>query len=329
VLTKLAGAHGWYYHFVDWKTGERLWNCELSSIDSGMLYAGMLVAAGGLKDAEYTRLTKEVLKRIDWKWMLTDGGAKPDSLSFCMGWNPDSGFLGGRWGGFSEHMFLYVLAYGLWKDMPAGAWAAWDRQAIVYKGTQLFVGGPLFLHQMSAAFIDFRDLRDPAGYDYFVEGRNATLANRQYCIDNPQKFAGYGPDIWGLSACDIPDGYGAQGAPGWISDNGTLAPPAAVASVMFTPELSTRAAEAFLRDYPASYGRYGFAGGIDPGKNWIAKDVLGLDLGQMMLSIENCRNGKPHSWMMSRPDIAAAMHRIGFKRTSEGPLESRALRVRQ
>jgi hypothetical protein len=327
VLTKLEGAHGWYYHFVDWKTGKRQWNCEVSSIDSGLLFAGMLMAESGLKDAELSRLVGKVLDRVDWNWMLTDGDSKPSSLTFCMGWSPEHGFINCRWSDYAEHMFLYVLAYALWKDCPAGCWAAWNRPEIVYKGIQLFTGGPLFMHEMSQGFIDFRNLRDSLGYDYFVEGRSATLANRQYCIDNPKGFKGYDQDHWGLSACDNPDGYGGQGAPGWIEDNGTLAPPAAVAAVLYVPELSIRAAEAFLRDYPAAYGRYGFAGGINPSKNWIAKDVLGIDLGQMMLNIENYLNGKPHAWMMSQPSIAKAMERIGFKKTSEGPLDSRALHV--
>lgn len=327
VLTKLEGRNGWYFHFVDWKTGKREWNCELSSIDSALLFAGMVMADSGLKDAEYSKLCRQVLDRIDWKWMLTDGGAKPDSLSFTMGWKPE-GFLDSRWSSFDELMFLYILAYAYFPEMPQGAWEAIRRPEVSYKGLDLLAGGPLFMHQMSQGFFDFKEYRDRLGFDYWVEGRNATLANRLYCIENPKKFAGYSADIWGLSACDIPGGYGAQGAPGWISDNGTLAPAAAVASVIYTPDLSRRAAEAYVDKYPASYGQYGFASGINPTRDWTGGDVIGIDLGQLLLNIENARDGLPNRWMMARPEIKKAYQRIGLVKTNEGPAEKRALRVR-
>ncbi len=326
ILNKVEQNHGWYYHFIDWKTGKREWNCEVSSIDSSLLFAGMLMAEAGFKDPVYSRLAKRVMDRVDWKWMLTDGGQKPNELLFSMGWKPE-GFLNARWGSYCEHMFLYVLAYGNFAAMPAGSWAAWNKPVVEYKGLTMLAGGPLFMHQMAQGFYDFRNRRDREGYDYFVEGRNATLGNRQYCIDNPKQMAGYGPDIWGLSACDIPDGYGAQGAPGDISDNGTLAPASAVASVIYTPELSIRAAEAFVQKYPTSYGQYGFTTGISPQAKWVSPDVIGIDLGQMLLNIENARDGLPNAWMMSRADTQRAYQKIGLRVTKEGPLEKRPMRI--
>ncbi|HMS56487.1 MAG TPA: glucoamylase family protein [Fimbriimonadaceae bacterium] len=317
VLNKVQGNKGWYYHFYDWRTGVRQWNSEVSSIDSAIFFAGMLIAERGFKDPKFSALTKQVMSRVDWSWMLTDGGARPNSLSFCHGWKPETGFLPHRWASFCEHVFLYVLAYGFYPAMPQGSWAAWARPLVQYRGVDLLVGGPLFMHQMSQGFFDFRDTRDPLGYDYFVESTNATIANRKYCIDNPQNFAGYGWNIWGLSACDIPGGYGAQGAPGWISDNGTLAPAAAVASVMFTPEASIRAGEQFLRDYPESYGQYGFTTGINPTQAWRSPDVIGIDLGQLLLCIENARDGLPNRWMHERPETARAFKRIGIRKTVE------------
>lgn len=327
VLTKLEGTRGWYYHFVDWKTGKREWSCELSSIDSSLLFAGMLLAERGFQDAEYSALAQKVMDRVDWKFMLTDGGAKPDSLLFNMGWKPESGFLDSRWESYCEHIFLYILAYGYYKDMPAGSWEAWKRPPVEYKGMNLLTGGPLFMHQMSQGFFDLKNYRDGLGYDYFVEARNATLANRAYCIENPQKMEGYGPNIWGLSACDIPDGYGAQGAPGWISDNGTLAPAAAAASVLFTPNESIAAAEAFVAKFPESYGQYGFTTGLNPTKKWQSPDVIGIDIGQMMLNIENARDGLPNRWMMANPRFQEAYRKIGLKKTDEGPWEKRPLRI--
>ena len=121
VLNKLEGHKGWYYHFVDWSTGKRQWNSELSSIDSALLFSGMLMAESGFKDPEFTKLSKEIIGRVDWNFMLTNDGTKPDSLSFCMGWSPDKGFIPARWDSFNEAAFLFVLGYSQWKDMPAGA----------------------------------------------------------------------------------------------------------------------------------------------------------------------------------------------------------------
>lgn len=328
VLTKLEGKNGWYFHFVDWKTGKREWNCELSSIDSALLFAGMTLAERGFRDPEYSNLCDQVMARVDWSFMLTDGGAKKDSLTFCMGWNPEHGFLDARWASFCELGFLYVLAAAHWKQMPAGCWEAWARPEVTYKGITMLQCGPLFTHQMSQGFYDFRNRRDRLGYDYFVDGRNATLMQRQYCTDNPKCFKGYGPDIWGLSACDIPTGYGAQGVPNPGEDNGTLAPASAVASVIYTPDLSVRAAEAFIKKFPKSYGQYGFTTGFDPTKDWYSPDVIGIDIGQMLLNIENARDGLCWKWMMSDPKVQRAFDKFGLKETKEGPLEKRVLRKR-
>lgn len=325
-LAKAGKKNGWYYHFIDWNTGARAWNSEVSSIDSAIFFAGVLMAERGFRDPVLTRLANEVFSGIDWQWMMTNGGALPNSLSFCHGWKPE-GFLSNRWDSFCEMGFLYLLGYALWPNMPQGAWNAWARPEVTYNTTKLLVGGPLFMHQMTQGFFDLKFYRDQLGYDYFVEGRNATLANRQYCLNNPGGFAGYGSDIWGLSACDIPNGYGAQGAPGWISDNGTLAPASAVASLIYSSTICIRSGEKYLLNYPGSYGRYGFASGINPSQNWIGPDVIGIDLGQLMLNIENARDGLPNKWIMTSPKVIAGYLKAGLAKTSEGALETRPLRV--
>lgn len=326
VLNLHSGKNGWYYHFVDWQTGQRVWNCEVSSIDSAIFFAGLTVAERGFNDPKISKLAEQVFSRVNWNWMLTDGGAQPNSLYFNHGWKPE-GFLNYRWSGFCEMLFLYILAYGHHPTMPQGSWNAFARPLVTYNTTELLAGGPLFMHQMTQGFYDLKEYRDELGYDYFVEGRNATLANRQYCLNNPLGFTGYGSNIWGLSACDIPGGYGAQGAPGWISDNGTLAPAAAVASVIYTRTLSIRAAEAYLQNYPASYGRYGFTTGLNPSQNWRSPDVIGIDLGQMMLNIENARDGIVYKWTMGNPKTRTAYDKIKLRRTAEGVWETRPLRL--
>ncbi len=315
--------HGWFYHFIDWETGRRDWNCEVSSIDTSLFLNGALVAQTWFKNKEYDVLFKRITDRIDWKWMLTDDGKKPHEDHFSMGYHPEKGFIEARWDSFNELIHLELVAYTLWPDMPISSWSTWKRPVVHYSGLDFFVGGPLFLHQMSQGFYDLSGRRDKLGYDYWVESRNATLAQIAYCTQNPKHFVGYGSDIWGLSACDNKDGYRANGAPGWIDDNGTLAPACAAASVLFTPKESLAAAEAILEQYPWTYGRYGFTTGFNPGQKWRSPDVIGIDLGQMMLNIENARDGALHKAVMSDPRVKAAFAKIGLDKTDEGPLAQR------
>ncbi|MBS1710187.1 MAG: hypothetical protein JSS71_00505 [Armatimonadetes bacterium] len=328
VLTKLQGNKGWYFHFVDWTTGKREWNSELSTIDSALLFAGVEMARGYWADPEVSKLCDQIMGRVDWHWFLTDGGKNMNSLTFSMGWSPENGFLEARWNGFYESMFLYIIALGNDDKLEPEIWTAFRRSRFQWQGIDLLHGAALFIHQMSQAYLPMQGKRDVLGYDYWVEGRNMTLANRLYCKLNPRGFKAYGPDIWGLSACDIPGGYGAPGAPvpsGEPFDNGTLAPASAVASVMYAPELSMQAADAYVTQLPESYGRYGFTTGINPSQGWKSTHVIGIDIGQMMLAIEAHQNGKPYKWMMSNPRIAKGMKRAGFHETQEGPLESRPL----
>ena len=340
-LLTLAPKHeGWYYHWLDWKSGERQWKSEVSTIDSGILFSGLIIAEEALKDDEITRETEQILKAVNWTYFLTDDGAKPDSLTICMGWHPEDGFIPARWSGYFEHMMLLVLGLGSDPKMPAAAWAAVDRPVLHDYGYSFFGGGPLFIHEMSHVLIDFKGKRDSLGNDYWVSSRNITLMQRAYCEANPKHFAGYDINTWGLSACDVPPspeeaahdtsgnahGYGVQAVPNG-NDNGTLAPPAALASVLFTPAESIAAAENFMATYPKAYGRYGFSSGINPSRNWIGPDVIGIDQGQMMLAIEAARDGLPQRLFMGHPAISRGLERIGLHKTNEGLLSSRPLQL--
>ena len=325
VLDKAPTYKGWYMHFIDTDTAARVWNSEASSIDTSLLINGLMMAEGYFKSPNLTKLANELYGRIDWKSMLTNDGTLPDEKFFSMGYNSENKFINARWNDYNELMHLYVAAYALWPEMPKQSWEKWARNPVEYKGIKLLRGGPLFLHQMSQGFYDFEGRRDRQGYDYWVAGRNGTLAQRQYCIDNPKGFEGYGPNIWGLSACDNPEGYGAQGAPVDVNDNGTLAPVSATASVMYTPGESMAATDEFVKKYPKCYGRYGFVTGMNPTKKWQSSDVIGIDIGQAQLNIENYLDGAPHKWMMSQPRVQKAFRIIGLRETDEGPVNKRDL----
>jgi hypothetical protein len=322
--TKWPHKNGFLYHFIDVKTHERVWKCEASSIDTSICLAGAFIAERYWKDPEVTREVRKLAARIDWKWMLTDGGAKPDAVHVCMGWRPEEGFLGARWENYDENKMLYAQAYGLADNINRDGWKQMVRKVETYNGVEFIRGGPLFIHQMSESFYDFRGLRDEAGFNYTVASRNAAIANRQYCIDNPKGMKAYGPNFWGLSASDVPTGYGANGAPGWISDDGTITPTSAVAAVQWIPKEAMEFAHAMRKDHAAAWGRYGFPNGYNPNHKWTGPDVIGIDLGMMLLAIENVRSGLPIKLSMSHPVIQKGFRRMGLRKVAgsdSGPLQ--------
>ena len=324
LLTDWPQEHGWLYHFVDYDTNARAWNSEASTIDTSILLAGVLAAERYWKDPEVTRDAMAFARRIDWSWALTQGGAKPDERRITMGWSPENGFIKARWGDtFDECKMLYVQAYGL-SDVRADGWDDMTRTPVAYNGLDLLTGGPLFMHQMSESFYSFRGRRDRLGYSYGVESRNAALANRAYCVDNPKGMKAYGPSFWGLSACDFPGGYKAFGAPGWIEDDGTITPTSAVASYQWLPKEATAFAQAMRRDHPAAWGRYGFPNGYNPTANWVGPDVIGIDLGMMLCGVENGRTGLPMKLSASSPLVQRGMARAGLTTSADadrGPLK--------
>lgn len=318
---------GWHYHFINWQTGKREWESEVSTIDSGIFWCGMILNERALKDREITKMSDQILRKIDWKYMLTNGGTKPSKLTLTMGWKPEIGFLPYEWGDYSENALLYLLMLGADPSVPPKVWTNFKREKFTAHGQTFLTGGPLFLHQMSHVFFDFKNRRDTLGIDYWANSRAVTFAHRAYCAKNPKRFKGYSENVWGLSACDIPGGYGAQGIMGTWPDNGTIAAPAAIASIMFTPKESIATAEKIFQTFPETYGRYGFVTGFNPDQKWQSQDVIGIDQGQMMLAIENARDDLPNRLFMSHPLVQNGMKRAGFKLTNEGAVETRPVQL--
>jgi hypothetical protein len=175
------------------------------------------------------------------------------------------------------------------------------------------------MHQMTESCFDIRNKTDRLGIDYALETRNATLANRQYCVDNPKKYPSYGPNFWGLSACDCPEGYDAFGAPGWINDRGVITPTSAVASLPFTPAESTAFALAMRKDHAEAWGKYGFPNGYAPDRSWTGPDVIGIDLGMMMCGIENARTGFVWKLSGSHPVVQRGFRLAGLRAAKADP----------
>lgn len=319
-LDEMFHFHGWLYHFVDWRDGKRVWNCEVSTIDTALFLAGALLAAEFFK-GEVARLVDRFFRRLDFEVMRTDGGGKPEEMFFTHGWRPENGFLANRWNYYCEHVILYVLALGSPSQrLPDGIWDAWGRPETEYRGRYPhLLGGPLFVHQMSHHYIDLRNRRDRLGWDYWVSSVNATLANRQFCIDNREQFKTFDTHVWGITACDGPDGYRGY-APFGIGDrtDGTVAPTAPIGSVIFTPKESLRAMQTMYDRYGSRiWGRYGFSNAFNMDRDWWDKDVIGIDLGMALLAIENYRTGNVWKLFMRRPEIRRGMQRAGLHVTKE------------
>jgi len=319
--------HGWFYHFVDWRNGERHWNSEASSIDTGLLLAGEIIAEQEFKDQKLTELVNETFANIDWKWMLTDNGAQPKSTTLCMGWHPEGGFISARWDAQYESTFLNLIALGSSKVIPDALWTSIRRTPIVsYQGNNFIIGGTIFMHQMSQVFLNFKDMRDEAGYDYWIEGRNACRGQKAYAIANPKGFKGYGPDFWGLNAGDAPSGYVGNGVPeGTGGDDGTISPTGAIASIIYDRAGAISVANHLAKDYPETLGIYGFSNGVNPSQNWHGPDVIGIDLGMELLAIESDRDGLPQKLSLASPIYQEGLRRAGLRKTNEGPTQDRPM----
>lgn len=309
---KAPQSHGYFYHFLNMETGQRVWNCEVSDIDTALLMAGVLTVRQHFPGTELASVADQLYQNVQWSW-LTD----PDGTLY-MGWKPESGFIQSRWDRFSEGPpLIYLLGMGSrMHPLDASVWHAWKREPVMtYAGLTYMLCPPLFTHQYPQAWLDLRGLRDDDA-DYFRDSQLATLAQRQWCMDElSKKFSTYGPNMWGLTASDSADGYTAWGGPPEQGDiDGSVVPCAAGGSLAFEPRLCLDALEAMKQKYGnQAYLKYGFVDAFNPANAWYNPDVLGIDVGPTVLMAENCRSGFVWKEFMSSPEIAGALKTAGFR----------------
>jgi hypothetical protein len=334
-----TGTHGFFYHFLDMRSGRRVGKCEVSTIDSTILFAGALTAAAYFDrdtsvEQDIRSTANALYRRADWEWSL-DGGCK-----VSLGWRPGRGFLRYHWGGYSEALMLYVLALGSPSyPVPESCYHEWTSgyRWIRLYGHELLYAGPLFIHQLSHGWIDFRGIRDAymrgRDSDYFENSRRATYVHREYARRNPRNFAGYRADCWGISAGDGPgpavrevDGvrrrfwhYRARGVPNG-PDDGTLSPWAMMASLPFAPEIVGPSIEALQMRHPELEREYGFACSFNPtfpassagSGAWVSPVHYAIDQGPAVLMLENFRSGLV--WRLTRgcSYVRTGLRRAGF-----------------
>jgi hypothetical protein len=333
-----TGYKGFYYHFLDMETGRRVWNCELSTIDTAFLLAGMLTAAtyfdhDNAVEHEIRTLADALYRRVDWQW-AQNGGA-----TVTHGWRPETGFIPYRWQGYDEALLLYVLGLGSpTYPLPPESYQAW---ASTYQWKKIYdwellYSGPLFTHQLSHLWIDFRGIQDAFmrehGLDYFENSRRATYIQQQYAIRNPLEFAGYGEYCWGLTASDGPGwtvrtingierrffDYIARGAP-YGPDDGTIAPWAVVASLPFAPEIVLPTIRHFERLDVGLLQPYGFKATFnatytvdESGGIWVSPYHFGIDQGPIVLMIDNYRSNLLWKVMQRCRYLVTGLRRAGF-----------------
>lgn len=333
-----TGYKGFYCHFLDMQSGRRAWRSELSMIDSALLLAGVLTAAvyfdaDNAAEHELRQISGQLYRRVDWRWSQNGRG------TIMQGWKPDSGFLHYGWEGYSESIILYVLAAAaparaVSKD-AYGAWTSTYQWENIYD-IDLLYAGPLFIHQFSHAWIDFRGIRDAfmqrVGSDYFSNSHNAVLVQREYARRNPLEFTGYDENCWGLAACDGPTretvsvatgdhrlfGYAARGVP-YGPDDGTIAGWSTAASLPFAPDIVMEAIRSMQRRHPGMMSDGCYVSGFNPGlrgangRCWASPGLYGLDQGIVAMMIENHRSGLIWRLMRACPWIAAGLRRTGFR----------------
>jgi hypothetical protein len=305
----LQNEHGFYYHFIHMETGRRWEKCELSSIDTALLLCGVLTARQYFADQEIKDLATKIYERVDWPWMLNDG------KTLSMGWHPESGFLDARWEHYCELMMIYLLGIGSpTHPLPPETWKAWTRPVIKYQGIEYISGNdPIFTHQYSQAWYDFRKKRD-SYTNYFENSIKATKAHKLFCLSLRDKFPVYSENLWGISASDYEKGYTAWGGPppqGPI--DGSIVPCATGGSLAFLFDDCIRVLRNIRGPWrEKAWARYGFVDAFNPLDGWYDQDVLGIDLGIAMLMAENHRTGLVWDTFMKNPEAQTAMQKAGF-----------------
>jgi hypothetical protein len=308
LLDRLPNHRGFFYHWADINTGERVWDSEVSSVDTALLLCGIITCREFFHDAEITRVANNIINRIDWTWLSEDTSLLPH------GWLPEVGFLPYRWDYYSELMMMYLLALGsATHPLPPETWDAWKRVRFDYEGMR-YIGSfaPLFVHQYSQAWFDFRGKSD--GYaDYFYNSIIATKVHRQFCLELGKQFPDYSEDLWGITASDSQKGYVIWGGPPMMGPiDGTVVPSAAAGSLPFLPAESMRVLRTIRNRYPAAWTNYGFVDAFNPLSGWYDTDVVGIDTGISMLMAENARSSFVWNTFMQSAEAKRGMARAGF-----------------
>jgi hypothetical protein len=307
---KVPHHRGFFYHFANINTGERVWDSEISSVDTAILLCGILTCRQHFRHPDVAQLADLIFSRVDWTWLSEDTSLLPH------GWTPEIGFLPSRWDYYSELMMMYLLGLGsAAHPLREETWNAWKRLTFEYDGLR-YIGAfaPLFVHQYSQAWFDFRGKRDKYA-DYFQNSIVATEVHRRFCLELSSQFPNYSDDLWGITASDSDKGYVIWGGPPAFGPiDGTVVPSASSGSLPFLPQATIRVLKAIRSRYGSAWTKYGFVNAFNPQRNWYDNDVIGIDTGITMLMAENLRTGFVWQTFMKTAEAQRGMQRAGFKK---------------
>ena len=305
---KLPNHRGFFYHFANPETGERMFDSEVSSVDTSILLCGLLTCREYFRHPAVAQLVDLIFNRVDWSWL------SEDTSLLTHGWTPEVGFLPSRWDYYSELMMINLLGMGSSAHpLSQETWNAWKRVTFEYDGMR-YIGSfaPLFVHQYSQAWFDFRGKRDKYA-DYFQNSITATEVHRRFCIELGKQFPDYSAELWGITASDSQYGYVAWGGPPAMGPiDGTVVPSAAGGSLPFLPADTMLVLKTIRSRYPSAWTKYGFVNAFNPLKNWYDPDVIGIDTGIILLMAENLRTRFVWDTFMKTPEAQRGMERAGF-----------------
>jgi hypothetical protein len=306
--SKLPNHRGFFYHWADSDTGERVWDAEISSVDTAILLCGVLTCREHFQNRLISQLANAVFDRVDWTWLSEDTSLLPH------GWTPEFGFLPYRWDNYSELMMMYLLGLGSASHpLRPETWFAWKRLKFEYDGLR-YIGSfaPLFVHQFSQAWFDFRGKHDKYT-DYFQNSIVATDVHRRFCLELAPQFPSYSNDLWGITASDSKHGYVVWGGPPAVGPiDGTVVPSATGGSLPFLPQPTMRVLRTIRTRYDKAWSKYGFVNAFNPLQDWYDSDVIGIDTGITMVMAENARTGFVWDTFMSSSEAKRGMARAGF-----------------
>jgi hypothetical protein len=307
---KLPNHRGFFYHFANPETGERMWDSEVSSVDTTILLCGILTCREYFRHRGVGELADLIFNRVDWTWL------SEDTSLLTHGWTPEVGFLASRWDYYSELMMMYLLGMGSSAHpLKQEMWNAWKRLTFEYDGMR-YIGSfaPLFVHQYSQAWFDFRHRRDKYA-DYFQNSVIATEVHRRFCVELGKEFPDYSDELWGITASDSEQGYIVWGGPPATGPiDGSVVPSAAGGSLPFLPAATLRVLKHIRSRYPSAWSKYGFVNAFNPLKNWYDPDVIGIDTGITMVMAENLRTGFIWDTFMKSAEAKRGMERAGFQK---------------
>ena len=305
---KLPNHRGFFYHFANPETGERMFDSEVSSVDTAILLCGILTCREHFRHPAIAQLVNLIFTRVDWTWL------SEDTSLLTHGWTPEVGFLPSRWDYYSELMMINLLGMGSSAHpLQPETWNAWKRLTFEYDGLR-YIGSfaPLFVHQFSQAWFDFRGKRDKFA-DYFQNSVTATEVHRRFCVELGKQFPDYSEDLWGITASDSQHGYVAWGGPPAMGPiDGSVVPSAAGGSLPFLPRETMRVLNTIRTRYPSAWTKYGFVNAFNPLKNWYDSDVIGIDTGIIMVMAENLRSRFVWDTFMKTAEAQRGMERAGF-----------------